>query len=185
MNNEFHNFPLTLKSLDEDGIFSGYASVYNIEDNHNDIIISGAFCNSLKKQKYGRDIKLLWQHDTSEPIGVFTKMVEDDIGLFVEGKLLLNVERAKEAFSLMQAGALDGLSIGFTIKDFEITPETGTRLIYEAELWEVSLVTFPANDEARVTSISKTPRKSSKITFNKNEIRELENSISMALNCLQ
>lgn len=181
MKNEFHKFPLILKSLEEDGIFSGYASVYNVEDNHNDIVLSGAFCNSLKKQKYGRDIKLLWQHDTSEPIGVFTKMVEDDIGLFVEGKLLLNVSRAKEAYSLMKEGALDGLSIGFTIKDSEIDEKTGNRTIIEADLWEVSLVTFPANESARITSF----KTSSKNKNNKNEIAELDSAISTALSCLQ
>lgn len=184
MKNEFHKFTLVLKSIDEDGIFSGYASVYNTEDNHNDIIVSGAFCKSLRKHNYGRDIKLLWQHDTKEPIGIFTKMVEDEVGLFVEGKLLLDVERAKEAYSLMEAGALDGLSIGFTIKDFEINEDTGTRMIFEADLWEVSLVTFPANSKARITNF-RTDNKSKKKSRKKDsEFDELDSSISMAITCL-
>lgn len=185
MNNEFHKFPLILKSIDEEGVFSGYASVYNVQDNHNDIIISGAFCNSLKKQKYGRDIKLLWQHNVDEPIGVFTKMVEDDIGLYVEGRLLLNIEKAKEVYSLIEAGAVDGLSIGFTIKDFEINEDTGTRIIFEADLWEVSIVTFPANEEARVTSFKTSKRSKQKINTDKDEIVTLEDSISRAFDCLQ
>ncbi len=188
MKNEFHKFPLILKSLDEDGIFCGYASVYNVQDNHNDIILNGAFEACLKGGRKAADIKLLWQHNVSEPIGIFTKIVEDEIGLYVEGKLLLDVSRAGEAYSLMQAGALDGLSIGFTIKDFDINADTGTRIIFEAELWEISLVTFPANEEARVTSVAKASKKSRpKETIQKeiNDLERLHGSISMAISRLK
>lgn len=187
MKNTFHEFPLTLKSLDESGLFSGYASVYNIEDNHNDVIKNGAFCDSLRKHNYGRNIKLLWQHDTSEPIGLFTKMVEDDIGLYVEGKLLLNVARAREAQTLIQAGAVDGLSIGFTIKDYEINEITGVREIYLADLWEVSLVTFPANDKARITSFDNNHKDTQPSSKSKrlSDFEHLSVSVSRALNSLK
>jgi len=193
MNNEFHKYPLILKSLGEDGLFTGYASVYNVQDNHNDIILNGAFNESLSKGNKVADVKLLWQHDVNEPIGIFTKIIEDETGLYVEGKLLNDVARAQEALALMQAGALDGLSIGFTIKDYEIDENTGTRIIFEADLWEVSLVTFPANSEARVQTVKAAKSKKKKPSNSKNnqdnddncEISKLDNVISTALASLK
>jgi hypothetical protein len=155
MKGEWHNIPLEIKSITDDGWFSGYASIYNIEDNHNDIILSGAFCDSLRQKRYGKDIKLLWQHQTDEPVGVFTKVIEDDLGLYVEGNLLLNIRRAEEAFDLMNSGVLDGLSIGFTVQEYDYDEASGARLIYKADLWEISLVTFPANEDARILKIGK------------------------------
>lgn len=152
MDRKTAEFGLELKSIEENGYFAGYASVFNVEDNHNDIILSGAFGDSLLKKHAGKDIKLLWQHQADEPIGVFTKVVEDEHGLFVEGKLLLEIERAREAYSLIKSGALKGLSIGFIVKQYEYD-DNGTRLILEADLWEISLVTFPANEEAQILSL--------------------------------
>ena len=118
MDRKTYQFPLQLKSIEENGFFAGYASVFNVEDNHNDIILSGAFGKSLSKKHYGKDIKLLWQHKADEPIGVFTKIVEDDLGLYVEGKLLLDVQRASEAYALLKSGVVKGLSIGFIVKQW-------------------------------------------------------------------
>ena len=100
------DFNLSLKSIDNQGIFAGYASVFNMVDNQRDVIQRGAFSRTLK----GRigDIKLLWQHQQDEPIGVFSKIFEDTRGLYVEAKLLLNVQRALEAHTLLKAGALSG-----------------------------------------------------------------------------
>ena len=151
MDRKTYEFPLKLKSIEENGYFAGYASVFNVEDSHNDIILSGAFGSSLQKNRYGKDIKLLWQHKSEEPIGIFTKVVEDEHGLFVEGKLLLEVQRAQEAYALIKNGALKGLSIGFIVNQYD-HDETGARVIYEADLWEISLVTFPANDHAQITA---------------------------------
>lgn len=142
-------YPLEVKSYNETGFFAGYASIYNKQDFHNDIILNGAF-KTVEKTNYNEEIKLLWQHKAVEPIGKFTKIIEDAKGLYVEGKLNLNVERAREAYSLLKTGALNGLSVGFTVKEQEYDEEQGIRYIIKAELWEISLVTFPANSEAKI-----------------------------------
>jgi len=152
MEKKTYNTGLNLKAIDSTGCFSGYASVFDVEDNHGDVIFAGAFTNSLLEKDFSKEVKLLWQHNANEPIGIFTKIYEDDYGLYVEGKLLLEVERAREAYSLLQNGAVQGLSIGFIVNDFDYA-EDGTRIIYEADLWEVSLVTFPANEKAVITEV--------------------------------
>lgn len=145
------DFCLDIKSVDGQGRFAGYASVFNVVDNQRDIILKGAFAQTIN----GRvsHIKLLWQHQQDEPIGVFTRIFEDTRGLYVEGELLLDVQRAKEAHTLLKAGAISGLSIGYSPLRYTIDPETGVRLLTEIELWEISLVTFPANAAACVTVI--------------------------------
>jgi len=142
---------LNLKSLDEQGRFAGYASVFDVVDNQRDRVVSGAFSRTLQ----GRigAIKLLWQHLQGEPIGVFERMFEDEVGLYVEGRLLLSVQRAVEAYALLREGAIGGLSIGYSPVRYHLDPETGIRTLLEVDLWEVSLVTFPANDAAQVTVV--------------------------------
>jgi len=145
------DFNLNLKSIDNQGRFAGYASVFNIVDNQRDIILRGAFSQTVK----GRisDIKLLWQHQQEEPIGVFEMIFEDARGLYVEGRLLLNVQRAKEAHTLLKAGAISGLSIGYSPVRYTINAKNSIRSLSEVELWEISLVTFPANAAANVTVV--------------------------------
>lgn len=142
---------LELKSMDNMGRFAGYASVFNVVDNQRDVVVRGAFSRTVK----GRvgEIKLLWQHQQDEPIGVFEQMFEDSRGLYVEGKLLLGMQRAQEAHILLKAGALSGLSIGYSPLRYTINSKSGVRTLSEVELWEVSLVTFPANDAANVTVV--------------------------------
>ena len=144
------NTPILIKSITEDGAFSGYASIFDYVDSHNDVIKKGAFERTLKANNSGRLIKLLWQHDADKPIGVFTRMQEDDKGLYVEGKLLLDLQQAREALSLIQSEAINGLSIGFKVRKSAKDQESGVRYIYNIDLFEVSLVTFPANDKAVV-----------------------------------
>jgi HK97 family phage prohead protease len=96
---------------------------------------------------------MLWQHQQDEPIGVFERMFEDKRGLYVEGSLLLDVQRANEAHSLLKAGVVKGLSIGYSPLRYKIDEKTGVRVLAEVELWEVSLVTFPANAAANVTVV--------------------------------
>jgi len=122
-----------------------------VVDSQRDIILRGAFAQTLS----GRtgEIKLLWQHQQDEPIGVFDRMFEDERGLYVEGRLLLDVRRAKEAMILLKAGAISGLSIGYSPVRYCIDADTGIRLLAEVDLWEVSLVTFPANEVAGVTVV--------------------------------
>jgi HK97 family phage prohead protease len=145
------DFPLFIKSLDHQGRFAGYASVFDQVDNQRDRVVSGAFARTLQ----GRipSIKLLWQHQQSEPIGIFERIFEDELGLYVEGRLLLSVQRAKEAYELLKEGAVSGLSIGYSPVRYHIDPDSGIRTLMEVDLWEISLVTFPANSAAQVTVV--------------------------------
>ena len=140
-----------LKSFDEDGRFAGYASVFGLVDNQRDIVISGAFRKSVRHR--AGMIKLLWQHDPTEPIGYFTQIFEDAQGLYVEGQLMLNVKRAQEAYSLLKKGVVNGLSIGYSPVRYAVDPDSGVRKLSEVDLWEISLVTFPANAQAKVTVV--------------------------------
>lgn len=142
---------LEVKSIDAQGRFAGYASVFEVVDNQRDVMSKGAFTRTLNGRVH--EIKLLWQHAQDEPIGVFDRMFEDARGLYVEGLLLLDVQRGREAHSLLKAGAISGLSIGYSPVRYTIDAQSGVRRLAEVELWEVSLVTFPANEAAGVTVI--------------------------------
>lgn len=140
-----------IKEVRNSGTFAGYGSVYDVVDQGDDVVAKGCFQKSLSGwAEKGRMPALLWQHNTSEPIGVYTKMVEDDNGLYVEGKLALKTQKGAEAYELLQMKAVSGLSIGFMTKQATIDQKSGVRTIKEADLWECSLVTFPMNDQARI-----------------------------------
>ncbi len=128
----------------------GYASFFNDPDKGGDIVAKGAYAASLKRlDAEGRQVKMLWQHDPTEPIGIWNEVREDARGLFVKGRLLDSVGRGREAAALIAAGAIDGLSIGYrTVRATK--DDKGRRLLQELELWEVSLVTFPMLPSARV-----------------------------------
>ena len=143
--------PLEIKSVSDEGRFAGYASVFDVVDNQRDVVLRGAFAKSLREQQ-GR-IKLLWQHQMDEPIGMLERAFEDNRGLYVEGRLLLHVARAREAYALLKAGAMKGLSIGYKPTAYDFDPQSGVRRLQQVELFEVSLVTFPANEAAGVTVV--------------------------------
>ncbi len=128
----------------------GYASFFGDVDQGNDVVQKGAYAASLNAlQAASRGVKMLWQHDPSQPIGVWDVVQEDAKGLFVKGRILQSVEKGREAIALIEAGAIDGLSIGYrTVKSSKNTK--GHRLLQELELWEVSVVTFPMLPSARV-----------------------------------
>ncbi len=134
------------------GAFSGLASVFGNTDLVGDVVAPGAFKDSIRDPA---KIKMLWQHDSGQPIGVWKALAETDRGLHAEGHLLLGVQRGEEAHLLLKAGALDGLSIGFRIPKggSAFDKVSGIRTITKADLWEVSLVTFPANPKARVSRV--------------------------------
>ncbi len=133
----------------EDGtVISGYASLFGKTDQGGDVVASGAYGKSLLGSK---TVKMLWQHDPNQPIGVWDEVREDAKGLWVKGQLLPDVAKAREAAALLAAGAIDGLSIGY--RTVKATKDAGgTRQLTELDLWEVSLVTFPMLPEARVAA---------------------------------
>ena len=145
------------QSVSEEGTFEGYASLFGKEDLGRDIVEPGAFKKSLAKRNLGQ-IKMLFQHDPREPIGVWNDIREDHRGLYVTGRLLLDVARAREVLSLMKAGALDGLSIGFHTVKASNNRRAGTRHLTEVDLWEISIVTFPMLPEARVHGVKRDTR---------------------------
>ncbi|MDF2964987.1 MAG: hypothetical protein K0Q51_375 [Rickettsiaceae bacterium] len=132
----------------------GYASVFNVIDNHSDLIVKGAFENSIKKHFRDTSIKLLWQHNQAEPIGVIDELYEDEIGLFMTASINNHTQRGREVISLIQQKAINGLSIGFKIEDVDYDKQ-GIRVIKKVDLWEVSIVTFPANEHAQINSLEK------------------------------
>ena len=149
------DIPLKIKSVSETGEFEGYGSVFGVEDSYSDVVVKGAFQKSLAAwAEKGRMPSMLWQHKMSEPIGIYTEMKEDDHGLYVKGRLLIEGDDlAKRAHAHAKAGSLGGLSIGFILKDWEYDSQKGVYLLKEIDLWEVSLVTMPANDEARISDV--------------------------------
>ena len=134
---------------DEDGVFEGYASVFDVVDHGMDVVAKGAFTKTLGSRK----VKMLWQHDTDKVIGVWDEMREDERGLYVKGRLLKDVMLGREAMALMRADAIDSLSIGY--RTVEAVPEAGGRVrkLTEIDLFEISVVTFPMNEMARVTDV--------------------------------
>ncbi len=143
-----------LKAIGADGTVEGYGSVFGVRDNYDDVIAKGAFIQSLKDHKAaGTMPAMLWQHDADKPIGVWTEMVEDEKGLRIKGQLAMETVKGKEAHALLKMGALNGLSIGFMSKEWSYDRDTEVRTLTAIDLWEVSLVTFPANEKARVTNV--------------------------------
>lgn len=147
-------FTFDVKSVDAEGKFSGYLAVFGNLDSYGDKIKKGAFKATLKDfAARGRKVPILWQHRWDAPLGVFDVLKEDDTGLYVEGQLLVaDVRQAAEAHALMKAGAITGMSIGFETVAYKVDKD-GNRELTEIKLWEGSIVTFPANDEARIDAV--------------------------------
>ncbi|XJC74463.1 HK97 family phage prohead protease [Delftia tsuruhatensis] len=151
---EVRSYALQLKATGDDGTVEGYGSVFGERDSYDDVIAPGAFKGSLAAHKaVGTMPAMLWQHDGAKPIGIWTEMVEDSKGLRIKGQLALETVLGKEAHALLKLGALNGLSIGFVSKQWTYDRDTDVRTLTELDLWEVSLVTFPANGKARVTNV--------------------------------
>ena len=148
------SFNLEIKAVQEDGFFSGYGAVFGNVDWYNDVILHGAFQKSLQRwEEKGKMPPVLWNHNDGEPIGVYTNIYEDEKGLFVEGRLLIDdVPRAKSTHALLKAGAIDGLSIGYKTKKAN-QQTNGIRELIELDLGEISIVTMPANEESLITSV--------------------------------
>ena len=154
MNRKYYDCALDVKAINDYGTFEGYGSVFGNVDSYKEIVAKGAFNDSLASLKsQGRMPALLWQHRSGEPIGCYTEMREDDHGLFVRGKLALKTARGAEAHELMKMKALSGLSIGFMTREDSYDKVTGIRTLNKVDLWECSIVTFLANDSARVSGV--------------------------------
>lgn len=152
-----HLDPETKDAGEEPGTLSGYGSVFDVVDWYGESIQKGAFKNSLAEWKAkGSSPSMLWQHDMHEPIGKWTELAEDDKGLRVKGNILVGAgPLERRAFEHAKAGTLGGLSIGYMVPDGGVHYDSrqGVWLISEVDLWEISLVTIPANDEATIDSV--------------------------------
>jgi uncharacterized protein len=144
--------PAPLAGVTEDGVFEGYASLFNVADLGKDTVVPGAFAESLSRRSVA-GIRMLFQHDPAEPIGRWLAIAEDARGLRVRGKLNLAVARAREIHALMREGAIDGLSIGFRVERAR-SDRAGLRRLEKLDLWEISVVTFPMQPGARVNALS-------------------------------
>lgn len=144
---EFKHVDIEWKA-DDAGVIEGYGSIYGNKDQGGDIVAPGAFADSLAS---GRKVKMLSQHDPYAVIGVWDEMSEDEKGLRVKGRILTTIQAGKDAYELVKAGAIDGLSIGY--RTIRVKAANGGRMIEKADLWEVSLVTFPMNEMTRIDAV--------------------------------
>ena len=145
------NVKFEVKSLDEQGRFSGLASVYGNVDQGGDVVTAGAFSRTLAAK--GNEIPILYQHNLKEPIGL-GRLTDTASGLQIDGQLVLEVSRAKEAYALMKAKVLKGLSIGYDSVKSDV--KDGIRYLRELKLHEVSVVTLPMNELAMVSAVKAT-----------------------------
>jgi HK97 family phage prohead protease len=152
------SIPLELKSLTETGQFSGYGSVFGNVDKGGDIVAKGAFTKSLAAWKAsGRSVPVLWQHQTDQPIGSWDGLKEDSLGLFGEASLWLeDAPYARLAHKGMSTKTITGLSIGYRVKEYAYDTDSGVYTLTELDLVEISVVTNPMNDEARVADVKST-----------------------------
>jgi uncharacterized protein len=155
MATKHHNVKFDVKEIAKTGEFSGYASVFGVRDSYNESVERGAFKQSLEQHKAnGTMPALLWQHDHKEPIGVWTRMEEDEKGLYAEGLLLVDDDPlARRAYAHLKAKSVSGLSIGFMPQKDKWDEENKILRLTQVDLWETSVVTFPANVQARIEQV--------------------------------
>ncbi len=139
-------------ALASDGTVEGYASLFGEVDQARDMVMPGAFTQTLKLRGL-RKIPMLFQHDPAEPVGIWLDLHEDFRGLRARGRLIPDVARGRELLALVQQGAIDGLSIGYRTVRGQIEPKTRIRKLYQVDLWEISIVTFPLLAGARVRAV--------------------------------
>lgn len=147
--------PFEVRGVGDAGTFSGYGSVFGVRDSYGDVVEPGAFKASLAAwAKRGRLPAMLWQHDTRQPIGVWTSMREDAHGLAVEGRILVEAgDLERRAHAHLKAGSISGLSIGYMPRVEEFDKAANVNRVKQVDLYETSLVTFPANPDAQVDAV--------------------------------
>ena len=174
---EYKEYSYDFKDITEEGVFTAYASTFGGEpDSYDDIIEKGAFSKTLSKGGRNKNgIMMLWGHDHTKVLGVWPEIKEDSKGLYVKGQIALKTQLGSETYELLKIGAVKGLSIGYSVIDSKIIRDAKgnflQRVLKEIDLWEVSLVTFPANLNAQVTGV-----KNSNVLDCKTE-RELEKNL--------
>lgn len=142
-----------LKAVDDEPrTIEGFGSIFDNVDSYGDVVVKGAFVKSIKKRKP----KMLWQHKSDMPIGTWDVVKETQEGLYLKGRIF-DTQMGNDAYTLLKGGAIDGLSIGYTTKQYEIDSKANIRKLIEVELFETSLVTFPANEKATITSVKSLP----------------------------
>ena len=146
------DFKLDIKSLNDEGTFEGYGSIFGNVDSYGEKVAPGAFVESLAKhRREGSSVLMLWNHDPYSPIGVWEDLAEDAKGLWGKGRLLMDIQRAREVYSLAKNNAIGGLSIGY--RELDTDQEGNIRLLKKIDLYEISPVTFPANRRARIEGV--------------------------------
>lgn len=154
---QIRSFDYKVKAVSDDGLFSGYGSVFGNVDSYGEVVAPGAFLESLKATKAaGRTFPVLWQHRTGEPIGDWdiSSLKEDERGLFGDGNLWLeDAPYAKLAYRGMKTNSITGLSIGYYVRESSYDEKAGIRTLTKLDLVEISVVTSPANEEARIESV--------------------------------
>ncbi|MDI7775387.1 HK97 family phage prohead protease [Asticcacaulis sp. EMRT-3] len=131
----------------------GYASRFGLRDLNDDVVVPGAFRDSLLRSG-PRGVRMLYQHAVRSPVGVWDEIREDAIGLFVRGRIIDASPEARMVASLVRSGVVDGLSIGFRTQKSRPSDGGRLRVLSEVELWEISIVTFPMLPSARITRFS-------------------------------
>ena len=176
---------MQVKAVAGDGVFAGYASVFNALDQQNEIVAAGAFARTLRQAaRQNRMPAMLWMHDPTLPIGLWTRISEDRNGLAVEGRLCLRTQKGVEAYELLKLGALTGLSIGYRVAQSRVDAAKKARVLTDVELFEISLVTFPANEAARVDEV-KMPALSSRADALRREMRMAAERLNRAARTLR
>lgn len=143
-----------LSENDEYGEFEGYGSVFGEVDFYNEVVLKGAFEKSIKK----KNPVMLWQHRMDTPIGKYTEVREDDRGLYVKGQINLKTQKGVEAYSLLKQEAISGMSIGYYPIVDEYDRDKEIRYLKEVDLLEISIVTFPANEQSNVVMVRSLPQ---------------------------
>lgn len=143
-----------VKAVREDSnlFIEGYASVFGVVDSYNDIVVKGAFTNTLIND--AKRVKFCWQHNMDDVIGKIIEMREDDRGLWFKAKIS-NTSKGKDVAILVEDNALDEVSFAYRTKKYLMDEETDIRKLLEVELIEISLVTRAANPEAVITGTEK------------------------------
>lgn len=146
---------MEIKALKDSGEFEGYGSTFGGEpDGYGDVIAEGAYTESLAAHaEKGTMPKMFWQHDPSQPIGKWLEASEDSTGLLMRGKLNMGVQKGQEAYALLKEGDIDGLSIGYRIKEYSVDTESGVWTLENLDLQEVSIVSIGANENATINNV--------------------------------